>query len=433
MASVPGTQTAGPHRRRLRIAVVGGGVAGIVAAWLLQREHDVTLFEANDYLGGHTHTIIIEDGPDAGTPVDTGFIVHNDRTYPYFRRFLNRLHIETVNTDMSFSFHDRVTGLVYSGSGLNGLFAQRGNLLRASFWRMIHGMLRFFKEAKEALEKDHIPEVSLGEYLTGRYPEETIENYILPMAAAIWSTAPGQMEDFPARSFLRFFDNHGLLSVGGRPQWMTIAGGSHSYVRAFRRVFSGTVRLSEPVLGIARGETNVRIRTLKGGAMDFDKVVVAAHADDALSMIEDPSTDEVRLLGPWRYQVNETILHTDTSVLPPLKRAWSCWNYCREKTQDRNHPVSVSYSMNLLQGLSTTNHYCVSLNRRTPVKEEAVISRLVYRHPSYTFASVGTQEELPSLNGRHHTWFCGSYFGHGFHEDAVKSAARVGLDFGAVL
>lgn len=416
-----------------KVAVVGGGVAGIVTSWLLKEHHQVTLFEANEYLGGHTHTITIEDGPDAGTPVDTGFIVLNDRTYPNFIKFLGKLEVDTRNTDMSFSFNDQVSGLVYSGSDLNGIFAQRGNLLRPSFWRMLRGMLRFFKESETALETDSVPDISLGEYLAGRYPRETIEDYILPMAAAIWSAAPGELEKFPALSFLKFFHNHGLLSISGRPQWMTVIGGSYSYVKVFESSFPGDIRMGHPIVGIARSSTGVNLRTRGGETLHFDRVVVAAHADDALKMLEDPSDDEKKLLGAWRYHANETVLHTDTSVLPPVKRAWSCWNYCREQTWERNHPVSVSYSMNLLQGLNTVNHYCVSLNRRTPIDEGSVIARMTYHHPAYTFDSVRTQPQLPGLNGQNHTWFCGSYFGNGFHEDAVSSAVQVGRDFGAEL
>jgi predicted NAD/FAD-binding protein len=426
------TSMTGAAGKGLRIAVVGGGVAGIVAAWLLQKEHRVTLLEANDYLGGHTHTIVIEEGPDTGTPVDTGFIVLNDRTYPLFRSFLENMGVPTRFTNMSFSFHDKVKGLTYSGSGLNGLFSQRRNLMRPSFWRMLGGMVRFFRESEEALEKSAVPEVSLGEYLLG-YPRETIEDYILPMAAAIWSAAPGEVESFPAESFLRFFHNHGLLGIRDRPQWMTVAGGSHSYVKTFSNSFSGEIRLSQPVSGISRSGAGVNVRLDSGESLPFDRVVVAVHADEALKVLEDPSSDEDRLLGAWRYQPNKTVLHTDTTVLPPLKRAWSCWNYCREGSGDETLPVSVSYSMNLLQGLTTKRHYCVSLNRRTPVRADSIITSMLYRHPIYDFNSLRAQGELPSLNGRQNTWFCGSYFGYGFHEDAVRSAVQVGRDFGVKL
>ena len=417
----------------LRIGIVGGGVAGIVASWLLGQKHHVTLFESNDYLGGHTHTIVVDQGADAGTPVDTGFIVLNDRTYPLLNTFLDRLGVSTRPTGMSFSFHDRVSGLVYSGSGLNGLFAQRRNLIRPSFLKMVRGIFQFWADAKRDLAAGSVPPVSLGEYLEGRYPRTTIDNYILPMAAAIWSTSASEVHRFPAESFLHFFNNHGLLGVRDRPQWMTVAGGSHSYVKAFQDSFGGRILLGAQVKTVSRHEGGVTIRTAKDEEYTFHRAVMAVHADDALSLLEDPSGDETRLLGPWRYQVNNTVLHTDTSVLPPQTRAWSSWNYCREDGEGDTRPVSVSYSMNLLQGLNTANHYCVSLNRQTPIREDAVIARMIYRHPSYTFASVGTRGELHQLNGVRNTWFCGSYFGYGFHEDAVRSAVDVGRDFGIEL
>jgi predicted NAD/FAD-binding protein len=422
----PGTAA----HRGLKIGIIGGGVAGIVTAHLLQEKHDVTLLEANDYLGGHTHTIVIEDGPDEGTAVDTGFIVMNDRTYPLFRKFLERLEVATRPTGMSFSFHDRVSGLVYSGSGFNGLFTQRKNLFDPSFLKMVKGILRFWNDAKEGLAADSIPNMTLGDYLRGRYPSQTIDNYILPMAAAIWSASPSEVHLFPAESFLRFFSNHGLLGVRDRPQWMTVVGGSHSYVKAFQGSFKGRVVLNSPVEKVSRQGEGVAVETARGDDFHFDGIVIASHADDALRMLEDPSEEEKKLLGPWEYQANDTVLHTDTSVLPPHARAWSCWNCCREDGTGDTRPVSVSYSMNILQGLDTSRHYCVSLNRHIPIRNDSVIARMVYRHPYYTFDSVATQKNLRTLNGKRNTWYCGSYFGYGFHEDAVRSAVQVGLDFG---
>ncbi|UCG39781.1 MAG: FAD-dependent oxidoreductase [bacterium] len=422
---------AGQRQGAPTAAVVGGGVAGIVAAHLLQRVHQVTLFEANDYLGGHTHTVIVPDGPDAGTPVDTGFIVHNDRTYPLLRKFLSQLNVSVRDTGMSFSFHDRVSGLAYSSRGLRGLFAQPANLLRPGFWRMLEGIARFCRDGTRLVEEDRVPDVSLGRYLEGRYPGETVHNFILPMASAIWSASMEDMEQFPAASFLRFYHNHGLLTLTRQPRWMTIVGGSRRYVEAFEGSFTGSVHLGTPVVALRRENGRVRVRTAAGQSHTFDRVVVAAHADDALKMLEDPSDEERRLLGSWRYRANRTVLHTDTSVLPPVKGAWAAWNYCRERAG--SGPVSVSYSMNILQGLRTSRHYCVSLNRQTPIDPGAVIAEMTYHHPVYTFVSTRTQPELPSLNGIRNTWFCGSYFGYGFHEDAVRSAVEVGRALGVEL
>ena len=417
----------------LRVAVVGGGVAGIVSAWLLQRRHEVTIFEANGHLGGHTHTFVIEGGPDEGTPVDTGFIVMNDRTYPLFGRFLDQLGVDTRPTTMSFSFTDEASGLTYSGSGPDGLFAQRSNLLRPSFLRMLLGIRRFWSDANRDLARGSVPSVSLEDYIAGRYPAEAVNDYIIPMASAIWSSPPGEIGRFPAESFLRFFHNHGLLGVRNLPQWMTVKGGSHSYVKAFQSSFRGRILLNCPVRGLSRREGGVLLRTTGGSPHRFDKAVMAAHADDALALLEDPSDEERLLLGAWRYHDNDTILHTDTSALPPEKRAWACWNYCREKAGADSRPVSVTYSMNLLQGLGTVNHYCVSLNRQAPVRPDSVVARMVYRHPAYSFGSVDTQKSLHLLNGVKNTFYCGSYFGYGFHEDAVRSAVEVGRLFGIPL
>jgi predicted NAD/FAD-binding protein len=423
-----------PGKGPLRVAVAGGGVAGIVAAHLLQERHEVTLLERNDYLGGHTHTVVIPDGPDAGTPVDTGFIVLNDRTYPLFTTFLDRLGVPTRYSEMSFSFCDAGTGFCFSGTGLNGLFAQRRNLLRPSFYRMLAGIVRFCREARQGIQAGTIPDVTLGEYLeTGRYPAETVENYVLPMAGAIWSSRPVDAQRFPVFAFLRFFDSHGLLSLRDRPRWLTVRGGSHTYVRAFQARFTGEIRLGSRVVGVDRRGEGVTVRLEGGQELGFDRVVIAAHADEALAMLDDPSPDESRLLGAWSYQSNRTTLHTDTAALPPSRRAWASWNYTRESGEGGERPVSVSYYMNRLQGLSAHNHYCVSLNRRTPLRSGSVIAEMEYRHPTYTFPSMATQIELPALNGRSNTWFCGSYFGYGFHEDAVRSAVEVGRQFGVEL
>ena len=408
------------------LAVVGGGVAGIVSAHLLQRRYRVTLFEANDYLGGHTHTIVIPDGPDAGTPVDTGFIVLNDQTYPHFTRFLEDLGVSTRDSEMSFGFHCRHSGLTYAGSGLNGLFAQRGNLWRPAFWIMLRDIARFGSRSRRMLREDSVPRITLGQLLDrGQYGRGMREDYILPMASAIWSTPADSIEDFPAEPFLRFFDNHGLLSLKDRPQWRTVVGGSHTYVKAFRDRFRGAVRLNNPVNEVRRGSAGVSLTTADGDRGEFDGVVIAAHADQALSMLADPDQDESRLLGCWRYQANRTVLHTDPSVLPPLKRAWASWNYVRDRAEEGRGQVSVTYYMNRLQGLDTDGHYCVSLNLRTPPHPGTVVAEMTYYHPTYSFPAMESQGELKGINGRRNTFFCGSYFGYGFHEDAVRSAVDV--------
>ncbi|MDT8440478.1 MAG: FAD-dependent oxidoreductase [Desulfuromonadales bacterium] len=416
------------------IAVIGGGVAGIVAAWLLQQRHRVTLFEQNDYLGGHTHTIEIESGPDAGVAVDTGFIVLNDATYPLFQRFLGRLGVETRLAEMSFGFRCERSGLVYAGNDLNGLFAQRRNLVSPTFFRFLLEIARFCKNSREELAAGELEALTLGDYLQrGRYSPFMIDNYLVPMAAAIWSTPALKIFDFPAGPFLHFFRNHGLLALRNRPSWRTVVGGSHSYVKAFAADFRGETHLQAGVVGIERGTDQVRLQLTAGEPMSFDQVVVATHADQALRLLRAPSDLEERLLSPWQYQLNRTVLHTDTSVLPKERRAWSAWNFTREAGADEERPVYVTYDMNRLQGLETEREYCVTLNRLIPFAAGTVIAEMDYHHPLYSFASMATQSQLPDLNGRQRTWFCGSYFGYGFHEDAVRSGAAVAEALGVSL
>lgn len=409
-----------PAGTRRTTAVIGGGVAGIVAAHLLQDIREVTVFEAADYLGGHTHTVSVPDGPDGGTPVDTGFIVFNEATYPFFIRFLDELGVASREAEMSFGFHCERTGLTYAGTDLNGLFVQRRNIASPEYWRFLFEIARFCRQAKADLEAGGNLG-TLDEYVRRRrYSPFMVENYLLPMAAAIWSTPAGRVGRFPALSFLRFFRNHGLLSLVDRPRWRTVSGGSCSYVRAFLRRFSGTVRLNAPVARVLRTGEGVRVEVEGEGPQVFDEVVIAAHADQALRMLGDPSADEARLLGAWRYEENRTVLHTDVSVMPRERSAWACWNFRRVAGEDRN--VFVIYAMNLLQGLAGDRQFLVTLNRPTPHDASQVLADLAYHHPVYTDESMATQAELDSLNGRRGTWFCGSYFGYGFHEDAVRSA-----------
>lgn len=402
------------------VAVIGGGVAGIVAAHLLQGTREVTVFEANDYLGGHTHTISVPDGPDCGTPVDTGFIVFNEATYPLFIRFLDELEVPSRESEMSFGFHCERTGLTYAGTDLNGLFVQRGNAVSPQYWRFLFEIARFCRQAKIDVEGDE-DMGTLDDYIRRRsFSPFMVENYLLPMAAAIWSTPAGRVGRFPALSFLRFFRNHGLLSLVDRPRWRTVRGGSCSYVRAFLRRFRGTVRLGAPVRRVMRTAGGVRVDVEGGESRVFDDVFIAAHADQALRLLGDPSPEEARLLGAWRYEENRTVLHTDVSVLPRERAAWACWNFRREAGEERS--VFVTYAMNLLQGLAGDRQFLVTLNSPAPLARSKVLADLVYHHPVYTRESMATQGELASLNGQRNTWFCGSYFGYGFHEDAVRSA-----------
>ena len=415
-----------------RVVVIGGGVAGVVSAYLLQQKYDVTLLEKNDYVGGHTNTIRVENGPDEGTMVDTGFIVLNDRTYPNFRNFLERLKVPVRDSDMSFGFYNEETGLQYAGSDLSGLFAQRQNLLKVNFWRMILDIHRFGKEGIEDLKKGAY-ESTLGAYVKAKgFSQQMIDEYLLPMGSAIWSTPPGEIWDFPTETFLKFFLNHGLLDLSDRPQWQTVQGGSQSYVKVFLKEFTGKVQTHSAIRSITRKDGKVQVK-LDRQNLNFEKVIIATHADEALHLLGDPTAEEKRLLGVWSYQRNHTVLHTDTRVLPPNKRAWASWNYIKERGTGKAGKTSLTYDMNRLQGLKTREHYCVTLNRAADIEKSAILKEFNYTHTSYPLASVATQSQLPQLNGVQNTYFCGSYFGFGFHEDAVKSAVAVGLALGVSL
>jgi len=412
-----------------KIAVIGSGAAGLTAAHLLQRRHRVTLFEKEDRLGGHVNTVAIPDGADAGTPVDTGFIVMNHRNYPLLTRLFEQLGVQLRDSDMSFGYHDLPSGLQYCGSGLNGLFAQRSNLLKPSFHRMIRDTLRFFRTARADLDEPGLAEESLGDYLKrNAFGPEFINHHLIPMGSAIWSTPCEQMMQFPARSFLQFFHNHGLLAVNDRPQWRTVVGGSVDYVRRMQQAWTRVdIRLKADINGVRRTAAGVEIVFSDGTVESFDQVVLATHADQALQLLQDPSPDERRLLGCWQYTRSRTLLHTDESVMPPIRKVWSSWNFERVE----GSRTSLTYHMNRLQGLDTRRQYFVSLN--LPHEPRGVIREFSYTHPMYTREALASLPKLKQLNGTSSTWFAGSYHGNGFHEDAVRSAVTVAEGFGVEL
>ncbi len=412
------------------IAVVGSGVAGIVSAYLLQKNHQVTLFEKNDYVGGHTHTVVLKNGPDAGTPVDTGFIVHNDRTYPNFIRFIRQLGVERIKCPMTFSYYDRETGFCFASAAP---FADPRNRLRPSFWKFLYDILRFNRLTLETLQKNGFGHLSLGDFLKkNRFSNDFIRQYIIPMGAAIWSTPDDQMMKFPAATFARFFENHGLLSIKEHPQWYSIKGGSHAYVKAFLKTFTGTVHTCAGVQKIQRTADGVRVFTDEGET-EFDAVVLAAHADEAFNMLADPTPEEIRLLSPWQYTENQTVLHTDPAWLPPFAKARASWNYLRESQSAKSAPMSMTYDMNILHNLTTDTHYCVTLNPQKPVPEDRIIDQFLYTHPQFTAETIAAQTALDTLNGQNNTYFCGSYFRYGFHEDAVLSGVKVAQKWGIPL
>jgi uncharacterized protein len=417
--------------KSLKIAIVGGGVDGIVAAYVLQKAHNVTLFEQNDYLGGHTNTITIPDGPDAGTAVDTGFIVFNDKTYPNFHRFLSKLHVPVRYSCMSFGYYSEETGLCYSGTGINGLFAQRKNIIDPNFWLLLREISRFCKDSLQALEEGILDGLSLGEFLARHsYSRAFRDHYLLPISAAIWSSSDEAIMEYPAQSFVRFFKNHGLLSLRDRPRWQTVVGGSQSYVRAFKESFAGAVHLSTVVRRVSREPEGVWVHPEAGSPERFDKLVLAAHADQSLKLLDDACPEERDALGAWSYSRNRTVLHTYHEILPPNKRAWASWNYRRGSRPSADGPVFVTYHMNRLQGLKTVGEYCVTLNPKTPIPEDRIVREIEYTHPVFSNDALLSQEKLRTLNGSRNTFYCGSYMANGFHEDAVCSALQVGHAFG---
>lgn len=403
----------------MKIAIIGTGIAGNVAAFHLCKEHDITVFEANDHVGGHSHTHNIEwNGRHYA--VDTGFIVFNYKTYPHFTRLLKELKVDVQPSSMSFSVKCERTGLEYNGNTLNSMFAQRRNLFKPSFYRMIKDILRFNREAPALLETNDASS-SLGEFLqSNRYGREFIEQYLVPMGAAIWSADPKQMYEFPAGFFIRFFHNHGLLSVNQRPQWYVISGGSREYVRKLTAPFVDRIRTRAPVESITRRATHVNIKVRGAEVEKFDQVFIATHSDQALNLLGDASTAERDILGAIPYQRNEAVLHTDANILPKRQLAWAAWNY--HLLRNEQERVPVTYNMNILQGLSATDQFCVTLNNSAAINPDKIIKRISYDHPVFTPQGLAAQKRQHEINGVNRTYFCGAYWRYGFHEDGVVSA-----------
>lgn len=412
----------------MKIAIVGSGISGLTSAYLLNRQHDITLFEAGDWVGGHTHTVDVQvDGRDYA--IDTGFIVFNDWTYPHFIKLLDQLGVASQPTEMSFSVHDPASGCEYNGNNLNSLFAQRGNLLSPAFWGMLRDILRFNREALDDLEQQRIASTTtLGDYLRmGHYGTRFIDHYIVPMGAAIWSMSLQDMLAFPLQFFVRFFKNHGLLSVSNRPQWRVVSGGSRSYVAPLSASFSQRIRLNCPVQRVERDAEGVTVYS-SAGSERFDKVVFACHSDDALAMLAAPSVSEREILGALRYADNDVVLHTDTRLLPDRRLAWASWNY--RLGGARHQPAAVTYDMNILQGIASDTTFCVSLNQSAAIDPARILGRYTYRHPQYSLAGIDAQARWGDINGQQHSYFCGAYWANGFHEDGVVSALRVAEAFG---
>ncbi len=411
----------------MKIAVIGSGISGMVAAHLLSDEHDVTVFEANDAIGGHTCTLDVTLA-ERQFAVDTGFIVFNRKTYPNFVRLMQSLGVAWQPSDMSFSVQCRRTGLFYSPSSLNAIFAQRRNMLRPGFYRMLYEALRFRRGAAALLQSGD-DTTTLHDYLAqNRYSDFFINKFIIPMGAAIWSADPVQFRDFPARYFVEFFHNHGFLNLRDQPQWLVIRGGSRQYIPRLTARYRDRIRLNCPVTSVRRHADHVDVTVAENGPERFDQVVIATHSDQALRLLADPTAQEREVLGAIAYQENVTTLHTDTSVMPPRRAAWASWNYLiPQQAQQR---VALTYDMNKLQSLNAPETFCVSLNMPDSVAPERVIRTMVYHHPVYDPRSLAARRCQDQLNGRRRTWFCGAYWGYGFHEDGVNSALAVCKHFG---
>ncbi len=403
----------------MKIAIIGSGIAGNTLAHHLHSQHDITVFEANQYIGGHTHTHDIEMLGKQHR-VDTGFIVFNNRTYPHFIALLDTLNVEWQPSAMSFSVRDEVSGLEYNGTTLNSLFAQRRNLFKPGFYRMINDILRFNKQAPELLQSGS--EIKLIDYLTqGHYGQPFIHHYIVPMGAAIWSTDAAQMLNFPARFFVRFFHHHGMLSVNDRPEWRVIKGGSASYVEKLTEPFKANIRLRAPVESVRRAGASIKLRTLHSEEETFDYVFFACHSDQALKILgSDATAAERDILGAIPYQENSIYLHHDVSLMPKRKLAWAAWNY--HVTEQPSDKVLVTYNMNILQNIQSAEPILVTLNHTDMINPAKVLKRIKYMHPVYTIAGAAAQARHAEISGHHRTGFAGAYWRNGFHEDGVVSA-----------
>ena len=405
----------------MRIAVVGSGISGLASAWLLARAHEVTLFEAGERLGGHTHTHDVElDG--SRYAVDTGFIVFNPPHYPLLHKLFSTLHVESQPTTMSFALKNERSGLEYNASDVRGLFCQSRNLVSPRFLRMLRDIFRFYREAP-ALLHGAGPGPTLGDYLGARrYSDAFRDDHLVPMASALWSSPSAQILRFPARYLVQFMANHQMLQASGRPQWRVVKGGSQRYVEALRRNWPVRERLGCAVTGIARDAAGVTV-TAAGAGARFDHAVLACHSDQALALLADASERERDILGAMPYQANDTVLHTDATVLPRRRRAWAAWNAL--VPQDDAQECTVSYCMNLLQSLDAARPLIVTLNRTARIAPEKILRRMRYHHPLYTPESVAAQARKAEIQGLNRTWFAGAYWGWGFHEDGMRSAVEV--------
>lgn len=406
----------------MRIAIVGAGISGLVSAYRLNAAHDITVFESEGRIGGHTNTVRVEVAGESHW-IDTGFIVFNDWTYPNFIALMDQLGVASRPTSMSFSVRSERTGLEYNGTSLNGLFAQRSNLFRPGFYRLLREILRFNREAPLALDKLG-EEVTVGRFLEeGGYSQEFRDHYLLAMGAAIWSCPPGTFAEFPMAFIIEFYRNHGLLNVRDRPTWRVIEGGSRGYLEPLTKPFAHRIRVNSPVTRVARRDGGVWLEVRGSAAERFDHVVLACHSDQALRMLADPSAAESEVLGAIPYQANSAVLHTDLSLLPKNRRAWASWNYLVNEGESES--ATVTYNLNILQDIRSRHVFCVSLNCDEAIDPSKVLGRFTYHHPIFTTRRAAAQRRHGELVNSRGTSFCGAYWRNGFHEDGVRSALAV--------
>lgn len=415
------------------VAVIGAGAAGLSAAYYLSRRYAVTLFESASRLGGHAHTVRVTDASVGEMGIDIGFIVFNPKTYPLFIQFLEDLGVSSQPSDMAFAYHDKVRDFYYGSDLPSGLFSQKKHWVSPSFWRFLSQIPELNRRLLADLKNGVMIGMSLGQYLQrSSFQEAVLRDYLLPMGAAIWSCPQSVLLDFPAQAFFSFWENHDLLTLSGRPTWRTVTGGSKTYIEAFQKQFQGTIKIGQPVDAVSSGHTCEHV-SLGGHRLSFDKVVIATHADQAWRLLVDPSETERSALQPWAYSRNEVVLHTDSRVMPPRKSAWGSWTV----QQSGSDILSMSYYMNRLQALTSSQDYFVSLN---PIdlgadileKQSAVFARETMYHPIYSQSAIDTHHCLLGLSGQQNRYFCGSYMGYGFHEDAVRSGVRVATLLGAI-
>ncbi|WP_439573213.1 NAD(P)/FAD-dependent oxidoreductase [Phreatobacter sp.] len=414
------------------IAVVGSGIAGLSAAWLLSQRHNVTVFEKAAWAGGHANTVDV-DTPQGRVAVDTGFICFNRPNYPNLTALFEHLGVATKATTMSFAASVRGGEIEYSSADINGLIGHRGNLIRPRFWFMLRDIVRFYAKARTLTDGAHLDGISLGQFLDREgYSRGLVEDHVLPMCAAIWSTSANEIRDYPMRSYLRFFANHGLLDIGEQQHWQTVEGGSRTYVERLKATFADRIQLGNGARAIRRTETGVTIVDEAGATHHFDDVVIGAHADEALALLDDADGEERRLLGAFRYTQNRAVLHDDVALMPRRKRVWASWNYIGGREDAGERPLCVSYWMNHLQGLDPRQPLFVTLNPIREPRAGTVKATFDYSHPLFDAAALKAQDELWSLQGRRGTWFCGSYFGYGFHEDGLQAGLAVAEQLGEV-